>query len=130
MKFGNSLMKQPGKKVDNWAGKGYTFYEDNNGIKRCVTQVYGSGVYVVTPLAYLKVEIKNDTILLMVNIAAAPNHYDYQTMETLVSKGDRLYSADEKFNFILFSKTPLVYDFHTPSSGKKIPLEELKKFKE
>ena len=30
------------------AGESYVFYIDNNGIKKCIHQVHGSGVYVIS----------------------------------------------------------------------------------
>ena len=118
------------KKDNNWAGEGYTFFETNDGIKRCVKQVYGSGVNVVTPLYYYKVEIKSDTIQLLFNIAASFTHYDYHIVETLILNDGKLKSFDGKSTFVLLSKTPIVYDFQEPSSEKMISIDELKKYKE
>ncbi len=118
------------RKENNWAGEGYTFYQTNDGVKRCVSQVYGSGVYVVSELTFYKVEIKNDTIQLLINIAASPAHRDYQVMEKLILNDGKMKTSDNKFSFVLFSKTPVIYDIQNPSSGKMIPIEELKKHQE
>ncbi len=115
------------KKDNNWAGEGYTFCETTDGTKRCVTQVYGSGVYVVSPLTYYKVDIINDTIQLLLNKASTQAAHDYQVMEILVLSNGVLKTADGKASFVIFSQTPVIYDIKYPSSGKKISVEELKK---
>ena len=69
------------------AGAGYTFYVHRTGEKRCLEQVYGSGVYIALEIVY-KVELKGDTLLLL------NYRYPDRPNEKFVFKNGTLRSAD------------------------------------
>ncbi|TAL58015.1 MAG: hypothetical protein EPN85_12625 [Bacteroidetes bacterium] len=113
---------------DSFAGSGYTFYENNKGEKRCIYQIYGSGVYAVSQSFY-KVTIEKDTLKLFVNIATSLEaEPDYHLQETFVFNDSCLETVKDKKKLKLFSKIPIIYVISPSENGEtRQNIEEIKK---
>ncbi|MCD4670276.1 MAG: hypothetical protein K8S14_07510 [Actinomycetia bacterium] len=79
---------------NNWAGETYVFYADNNGLKKCIYQVMGSGVYIVSR-EFVDFKIINDNEIQIGDIVYKLNK------DKLVSK---------KITLTLHSDKPLIYN--------------------
>lgn len=95
---GNFLWKKINETTwwyDNkWAGESYIFYEDNHGFKKCIHQVMGSGIYIVSR-EFVDFEIIDEYKIKIAN-----------TLYTLVDNA----FISEKNTLTLYANKPLVYD--------------------
>jgi hypothetical protein len=79
---------------NGWAGQSYVFYEDSLGNKRCIFQIHGSGVYVVSR-DFIEIQLVG---IRMIKIG-----------DNVYELGDSSMVAGSSA-LALFSNEPLVYD--------------------
>ncbi|MDD3794077.1 MAG: hypothetical protein PHI37_04645 [Candidatus Gracilibacteria bacterium] len=74
---------------NGWAGETYVFYSDNNGNKKCINQVHGSGVPIVSR-KYIHISLNDDD-----TIKLGDEIFSFQNNE-LISENKKLTLSENK----------------------------------
>ena len=88
----NNLKDTTWKKDNGWAGESYVFYEDDSGTKKCIHQIHGSGLNIVSR-NYSDIQIVDSKKIVLDSVV-----FEYKELNLL----------SDKVKLVLEAREPLV----------------------